>query len=809
MPLLGIRVENKALPYEIPCSSCPSNLTIYYDISTTGQWFYCKACGASGDMIELVAHKLKTTMEEAISILVAKGILDPSVRDYDKSLQVYLARTVAYRHQLLSFWAKCRENSRNMLPDHKVIAECLNLKVGRNWDRVGSNLIGFCHKIDAEEAVSLVDGRVSRGCNRPFVGRGWGEVMVLPAFDMPGRIRTLLFIGHASEPELEVAVKHITYRACGTYEKECGSIFLEEAVKSSSGSVVVMGDIVNGLRLVAAHVEAYGTVPPIIMPPEDRARSTSCWRILADEGKTSVVVGERVESMATYHPSILVGEDPGSWEASWMGPEKWVEKAIASGKRRVPSVETSPLHSSKRVSCGKDTYEERYDGIYHDSGEPACDYLLTIEKISIEGKKSFYHGKIRILGAEASFKALTDNLDRRFSTWLREFCIKNDLPISECTPKYAKVATKLAMLLRPPARELAATVEEGGGPEYEFARFSINEGGKVEPCERHKAIPGTESLSDQAMTPFEKGALSDDRSDLAWAAIICCMANAVASKIGCGTVGIGVAPEAFEDIRFIASRMGSQVNKLSGPVFNKTIIPTTLKNEAKADLPMVIDPDKVDAPLQRLNIEKTSGSRNCIIAMDYLALLGCRTITRWAYIGPSAAVISDELATALAKLPIDFLSYAASIGFKSTGDNLIEKAISLLSGWCAKSGIDKHGLEAGTELIGHDLDSSQNKAISDAFVSLCGKFSTMGYFDRIGYRDPGNGRVKMASMLWVECRDFFNQCKAHNVPMLEPGRLAQALKATNTIVDYCLNRDTRIPSWVIDPEKWEEWSKSL
>ncbi len=807
MPILGIRTENKALPYEIPCTACANNLTIYHDISTTGQWFYCKSCGISGDMIELLARKLKVTLEDVIAILAAKGVLDTSVHNYDKRLNDYLARTVGLRHKLLAFWDKCKENSRNMLADHKVIAGCLNLKIGRNWDKVGSNLIGFCHKSDVERAVSVSEGKVTGGVNRPFIGEGWGEVLVIPSFDMPGRIKTLTFIGHTTEPKLAVSVRHVSYKTWGTHDKECGSVFLEEAVKSTNKSIVVMSDLINGVRLVLSHVEAHGVVPPIIIPGEDRSRSSSSWRTLVDEGRTLIAVGNRARSILTCHSAVRVGEDPGAWESSWMGSEKWIDKVITSSKPQDEPVETSPL-PTKKVTHGKETYEERPDGIYHDDSL-VCGALLTISKITLTGSNHFYSGTVRISGEEVPFTASTDFLDNKFSRWLKSFCIKGELDIPECSPKYAKVATRVAMLLRPPVKEIVTPANIGGRPEYEFARFNIKEGGEVTLCDRKKAIPGTEALSDQSMTLFEKGALSDDRSDLAWATIICCMANAIAKKVGCSTLGIGVTPESFDDVRFMASKMGAQINKLSGPVFNKTIIPTTLKNEEKADLPMVIDPEKIDAPLQRLNIEKASGARNCIVSMERLALLGCRTITRWAYIGESAAIISEELSSALAKLPIDFLSYATSKGFKSAGSNLIEKTVSLLSSWCNDNEIDTDGLDAGVKLIDHDLESSQNKSISDAFVSLCGKFSIMGYFTSAGYKDPGNGRVKMADMLWVECRDFFNMCKAHNVPMLEPGRLAQALKATNTIVDYCLNRDSRVPSWVIDPDKWEQWSRVL
>lgn len=762
-------------------------------------------------MIELMAEKLKITVSEAIAVLVANGTIDDSASNYGKKVQDYLIRTIGLRAKILEFWEKCKENSKNMLPDHRVIAAKMGLKVGHNWESLGSTLVGFCNRLDVEKTFTMSNNgndQVNLGSHRTLTGEGWDEVCVIPAFDMPGRIKTLVLIGNLASPELRVVCRHVSYKLWGPHDNECGTLFLEEALRSKHDNIVVSGDMIDTVRLTLDYVDRHNNFPPIVAIPEDEARLSDAWRVLSSENKIITVVGAKAEALSASSSSIRVSQNPGSWEAGWMGPSKWIAKVHAAGVVK-KKVETSPLEVGwSKITHNGVSYEERPDGIYCKE-RLMCDAVLKIDKIAIEGTKNFYIGRVKCGGVEAPFKVNMTAIDQAFSKWLKAFCIKNDMQLPVCNNGYARVAAKIALLSKPPDREVLTPMEaEKQDIEYNFYKFEISSKGEVIDITTYRKLNGTECFINEPMTVFEKGALSDEKSALVWAVIIPCMANAIASKIGLATVGIGVDPESFEDIKFIGNKLGCYTNKLTGPVFTKSVISTTLSDETKSHLPMVIAPDKPDAPIQRLGIEKASGARNCIIPMDYMALLGCRTVSRWVYLRPSAVEITRDTESALNKLSLSFLSWMAKRGYKTAGFDLIHKTVNALEDWCNANKISTEGLVLGATMIDSDLSNSLNKSITNSFTALCGKFSNMGYFEKSCKRQSKR-IVKFGESIWVECRELFNACKAHNIPLLEPSRLAQALLATKTILDYTNNPDTRIPCWVIDPINWNEWPTKL
>ena len=118
---------------------------------------------------------------------------------------------------------------------------------------------------------------------------------------------------------------------------------------------------------------------------------------------------------------------------------------------------------------------------------------------------------------------------------------------------------------------------------------------------------------------------------------------------------------------------------------------SVLRYESIHQLPIVISPDKENAPLKRMNLQKVQGSRNCIVSMDRLALLGARTISRWAYISASSFKMDDTLKSALNKFMINFCVFLVNRGYKCEETGLYKKTISLLREWCTANNVKQIG----------------------------------------------------------------------------------------------------------------------
>ena len=808
LSITGITPSGNALPCQCQCAFCLDNLTICEDVSATGQWFYCKTCGEAGDMIELTAAYLGLSLEKAISLMVRKKIIDEGVSGYERKLNDYIMRTVGLRKKLAEFWKKCKKNSSDFLTEHMQIAARLNFNVGTNWSTVGSQLIGFSTKDEAANALTLSEraGGPNSGCNRPFPGEGWNHICVIPAFDMPGRIKTFTFIGPTNQPELQVSVRHIAYKFWGKHDNECGTVFLEEAVRSESKDIIISGGMFETIRLVLDYASKHNSIPPVVTIAEDNSRSSVAWKLLRGEGKTVTAIGDKAEHILASSSAIQKGESPGDWEATWMGPMKWINKVIETSKRNEsPVVETSPLKCGVKITeYGGRKYEERVDGVYCGE-EIVCDALLRIEKISIEDKNHFYHGLVRCGGEEATFKEKTSMLDNKYSHWVKQFCIKNDLSIPVCSFKYGKAAAKVAMLLHPPSREIVTSMAMEAKSAYRFSSYDISLTGEVIKAKKKRLNDGAEALKDEPFSMFEKGALEDEGAGLAWAAIICCMANAIAYSLKLKTVGIAVDPECFESVKVIAEGLGCYVNKLGGLEFAKSVITTSMEYEADMHLPVIVAPLKANAS-KKITLERVGGPRNCIMPMERLPFLGCRTISRWVYISQSTFNFGVTLLPSLSKVALNFLPWLITSEHKASGTDLIAKTIDALEKWCEHEGIQTHGLIKGAGLINSDLERSQNRSISDAVVELCSVFIAVRGFN--SYEVRGSGLL-FPDKVWVPCRELFNMCKSYGVPIAEPGRITQALISAKAILDCRMHREYEVPAWVIDPKKWEAWSSQV
>ena len=297
---------------------------------------------------------MSISVTEAIILLTEKGVLDRNIINYEKRLSDYVNKSVEFRHRLLGFWEVCKQRNKDISQEYGNIVKALNLNIGNHWIEVGSQLIGFCHKSEAEKALIVKERNKSclnSGCNRPFSGLGWGHVCVIPAFDVPGRIKTLTFIGISEvDGSILETSRNIVYRTWGPRESECGTMFLEQAMKMPDKEIVIASDTIDTLRMSLDYVEKTGKFPPIIVQANQPDKISLSWRLLKNEGRSLTAVGDRAVNMAMSDKSIHTSTSPGDWTQPWLGSQKWINKVIEERCKQPDIVETSPLGEPSRSS---------------------------------------------------------------------------------------------------------------------------------------------------------------------------------------------------------------------------------------------------------------------------------------------------------------------------------------------------------------------------------------------------------------------------------------------------------------------------
>lgn len=810
LKVLGISQGSSGLPYKCKCPNpkCSSNLTIYQDVTTTGQWFYCMECRLSGDMTELVATHLGISVSEAVSLLTSKRLIPRRVRNYERKLSDYLNKTVEFRHKLLGFWDRCRKNGLDMQPEYAEIVKVMGLSVGCHWENMGSRMIGFCHKRDAENALIVKDKSrscLNSGCNRPFIGDGWGHVCVIPAFDMPGRIRTITFIGISqNDGSILETSRSIVYKTWGIPGIECGVIFLEQVMGLAEKNVIISSDTIDSVRLALDYTERTGKFPPLVVQPDQPDKMSLSWRLFKEAGAKVIAVGDRAATTALSDTSLHVSDQPSDWRQPWMGPQKWINKVIEGSHPQIVLDESNQdkTTDNRTAVYGGKKYEERPDGIYQNN-EIECDAVLIVEKVITDNQKHYYHGHVMYEGARIPFHSDIAHLDNHYSKWLKDLCLNHGMSMPRCTKEYSKVAVKVATLITKPEREVVNNDPESLDA-YRFALHYIDKSGRVAENARIERRRSSLLMSGDPLNEFEKGALSEDGSALVWAVASCVLANALSGKLHMQSIGIGVDTDSFEAAKNIGTRLGCTVNKMTGMFFAKSVMSTTLAMETDLMLPMIADPEKLNAPLQKLTLQRAVGARNCMIGIDRLAVLGARTISRWAYIRDHQVAVDEVLESAIGKITLNFLSWMTANGHGTDGRGLFHKTVNALKRWCEHEGIDSAGLEAGVGLVECDCTSSRNKYVTEAFVELCKTLLMMDAIETFKRDDHSRTKLKFNKETWLPCREIFTACKHHNIPVSEPGKLTASLMATKTVIHCANNPDNRLISWVIPEDKWAE-----
>lgn len=219
----------------------------------------------------LAEKALGLETREAVMNLKAYGIVQPSYY-FKQALDAYQYKCSKAHHKYWDFWQKARK-SELIYKCSELRATCAKLEIQppknpQGWlDGLGQ-LIGFATKEEAEDGIVMPkmyddseEIRKQTGPYRTFVGKHWKNVIVIPMFDMPGRIREFRFIG-LNEGKLVQASKFLHHKH--THQKSPALAFFDQIIKYTTHSkVLVMDDLITALKLQARNIKDGKGILPI------------------------------------------------------------------------------------------------------------------------------------------------------------------------------------------------------------------------------------------------------------------------------------------------------------------------------------------------------------------------------------------------------------------------------------------------------------------------------------------------------------------------------------------------------------------
>ena len=247
-------------------------MTIYPDSFYKTQWLHCKECKESGDLLNLAASIWEVDEGTVARNLMSKQIILRH-HNFDENLKAYQKKWLDIRKKHNAFWIKAKQSTL-MYESTEIRAALrgLGLSVPANiatWRNGIGRLVGAATKLEAETAIAmprLIEDRINHvykgtGEYRIFIGN-WAEDLVVPYFDLPGRIREFRFIGHDGK-SVRYAHKFLSHRRLSS--RVAALAFMDPVLDTNPNNIVVVDNLEAGLVLQAKHSKDSPTLLPLVV----------------------------------------------------------------------------------------------------------------------------------------------------------------------------------------------------------------------------------------------------------------------------------------------------------------------------------------------------------------------------------------------------------------------------------------------------------------------------------------------------------------------------------------------------------------
>jgi hypothetical protein len=186
---LGILPEKPAFPAVIDCPFCQQpSLYLFDDVVCDGVWAHCEGCRAHGDIITFGARIWNISLAEALTRFADQGMA--SRGEVDRISGEYL-RAVNRLAEAEAFWAVAASQAWN---HHDDVIACRQRELGLDSAVPAcDDLLGVAHPDQVAEFCRAV------GKATPPRMREHGPSLVLPYYDLPGRLTGMLLVQYNDE----------------------------------------------------------------------------------------------------------------------------------------------------------------------------------------------------------------------------------------------------------------------------------------------------------------------------------------------------------------------------------------------------------------------------------------------------------------------------------------------------------------------------------------------------------------------------------------------------------------------------------
>jgi len=479
-------------------------------------------------MIQLAAGAWGITWEAALVKLVRKGFDIPGGEPTPEMLEsqaIYYSRN----ERLHNTWNEARGAGLQFNRKLQQLANKMELftSMTQDWMQRGPNQI--MGGIDYKEVEAcfhegtITNSGVGGGRNRIFTGKGWGDVIILPMYDVPGRIKSYYIVGRNANEAKGDHILNSTYnwlmRRSATY-MEPGISCYPGTWNMRRGTVFAVDSVELYLRLHLRHFRLKAQPLPLLLwHADEKHLCTYPWNMFE--------ACDKVFWTYKLTPDVLHQAIETNGRISLAGPierttermreflyryesEEFLRRIDRSAKHwiavlneRVPSMDDSeveelffrlrinldrlknllgqcnrevhdrvlslmlPGQSCRTVTIDRKHVEERKSGWHllepkKNEEELVSDAILRIDKTIChpQAEKTYYQGRVVYKDEAVPFCVRDSQLERDPFDWMKDFLVRQQKGLMIYNPTWSRKAISLACQFNEP--EFVTGIESVG-----------------------------------------------------------------------------------------------------------------------------------------------------------------------------------------------------------------------------------------------------------------------------------------------------------------------------------------------------------
>ena len=378
------------------------------------------------------------------------------------------------------------------------------------------------------------------GKYRLFRGQGWGEVLAVPFYDLPGRICAFMFIGRDADPAAgDVVFKAANFQPAAVPFREAGVAMWAamdepkpERLFRGQNFLFLVSDPLLALQLQCHWFRENSRPLPIVamygdarvrtaaavahLPPKrlifwgNNSQAFSLAKIARGEVSRYQVSAAEMQRNLAHHPPCdwlrLCADHAEPFSAAFRGLLRQCSASLAEKifreldftpddirrllptlaeplRERLQRIESLTLASRKVAVRGKTVVESDAGWTLEGSRELICNAAIRVEEILQTSENvTYYRGTLRLEGVEHSFTVPQAEVDRRgLFLVLRDLLLKRGAGLIRFQPRWSAHALFIALTLGQPKCRYGVDRIGWNPREYcfSFPQFSICRGGEL------------------------------------------------------------------------------------------------------------------------------------------------------------------------------------------------------------------------------------------------------------------------------------------------------------------------------------------